>query len=199
MDQFVQENSEWPDVEGVIMILVLDHLGSHVFKCATEGVSLLHMVWLNTPSEVANLDDVTLLYQNVLRLDVSVDKPLLVHVVNARTHLNEEVEGSILAQELLLSDQVEQVALAGILQGQVNRIFVLKTGIQTADVLVIELFLNSYFSYQCFFYFIWRQTRFFYFLHCNLNAGGSVNGELNFSVTALAEVGFLGLDELDVV
>lgn len=111
------------------MRLVLNHLGSHVLQCAAESVPLLVMVGLNAPTEIADLDDVSILDEYVFRLDVSMDQALLVHVVYARADLYEEVEGGILAQVLLLPDQVEQVALACVLQGQVNGIFVFETSI----------------------------------------------------------------------
>ena len=97
MDQLVQKNSERPNVEGVIVSFVLDHFGSHVLECATESVSLLVCVGLYTPSKVTYFDNIALLYQYILRFDISVNQSLLVHVVDAGAHLNEEVEGGVLA------------------------------------------------------------------------------------------------------
>jgi hypothetical protein len=73
------------------------------------------MITLNTPSKIANFNDVSILDQNVFRLDVSMDKSLFVHVVDAGADLNEEVESSILTQELFLSDEIEQITFGGIL------------------------------------------------------------------------------------
>lgn len=70
-------------------------------------------------------------------------QPLLVHVVDAGAHLDEEVEGCVLAQILLLPDKIEKVSFACILQCEINGLFVLETCVQTTNVLVIELFLNS--------------------------------------------------------
>lgn len=71
--QLVQEDAQGPDVEGVIVRLVLDHFRRHVLKSAAKSISLLICVRLHAPSEVANFDDVAFLDQNVLGLDVPVD------------------------------------------------------------------------------------------------------------------------------
>lgn len=59
--QLVQKDTERPDVERVIVVLILDHLGRHVLECTAEGVTLLHVVRLDAPAEITNLDDVTVL------------------------------------------------------------------------------------------------------------------------------------------
>ena len=83
VDELVQKDAEGPNVQSVVMSLVLDHFWSHVLGRSTEGVPLLVVVALDAPSKVAYLDDVALFDQNVLWLDVSVDQSLLVHIVNA--------------------------------------------------------------------------------------------------------------------
>jgi hypothetical protein len=79
----------------VVVVLVLDHFRGHVFKSSTKGVSLLHVVTLHTPSEITNLNNVTIFNKNILWLDISVDEALLVQIVNARAYLNEEVESRV--------------------------------------------------------------------------------------------------------
>ncbi len=61
----------------MVVIFVLNHLWGHVLECTAECVSLLHVVRLDAPPEITNLDDVTILDQYVLGLDVSVDETLL--------------------------------------------------------------------------------------------------------------------------
>ena len=78
------------------MILILYHFWCHVLQGSTKSIPLLHMITLNTPSKIANFNDVSILDQNVFRLDVSVDETLFVHVVDAGADLDEEVEGCIL-------------------------------------------------------------------------------------------------------
>ena len=82
-----------------------------------------------------------------------MDQALFVHVVDAWTHLYEEVKGGVLTEGPFLPDEVEQIGLGGILQTQVDLLLVLKTGVEAAEVLVIKAFLNSDFADQGFFYF----------------------------------------------
>lgn len=67
----------------MVVVLVLNHLRCHVLKSTTESVPLLHVVSLDAPTEITNLYNVAILDQDVLRLNVSVNQPLLVEVVNA--------------------------------------------------------------------------------------------------------------------
>ena len=79
----------------MIVILILNHLWSHVLESSTEGVSLLHVIRLNTPTKVTNLNDVSILYQNVFRFDISMNQTLFVHIINARANLYEEVKSCV--------------------------------------------------------------------------------------------------------
>lgn len=86
----------------MVVVLVLNHLRGHVLERTTKSVSLLHVIGLDAPTEITNLDDVTILNQDVLGFDVSMDQALLVQVVDTGTHLNEEVKSCVLIQVLLL-------------------------------------------------------------------------------------------------
>ena len=73
MNEFVQQYPESPYVQSMIVSLILNHFGSHVLESTTKGVSLLAMVRLNAPTEIADFYDVTFFYQNIFRFDISVD------------------------------------------------------------------------------------------------------------------------------
>lgn len=120
------------------------------------------------------------------------------HVIYARADLNEEIECRVLAEVLLLPNEIEEVALARILEGQVNCVLVLEAGVQSANVLVIQLLLNSDFSNQRLFYLTARQRSFLNLLHGDHDSGGLVLGELHLAVGALAEVGIARLNEFQV-
>jgi hypothetical protein len=137
MDKFVQENTKRPYVKRVVVSLVLNHLGRHVLKCSAECISLLRVVRLYTPAEITDFNDVTLLDQDVLWFYISVDQSLLMHVIDSTADLDEEIESGVLTQELLFSDQVEQVAFTGVLESQHNSSLVLKTGVEPTNVLVV--------------------------------------------------------------
>ena len=68
------------------------------------------------------------------------------HEVDAGADLDEEVEGGVLAQIPLFADEVEQVAFACVFQCQVDGVLVLEACVEAADVLVVELLLNSNFA-----------------------------------------------------
>ena len=119
------------------MCLILNHLGSHILQRTTKSIPLLTVIRLHTPSKVADFDDVTLLDKDVFWLDVSVDETLLVHIVDAGTHLDEKVEGCVLRKILLFSNKVKQITLTCILQGEVNGFLIFETCVQPANVLVI--------------------------------------------------------------
>ena len=89
------------------MVLVLDHLWGHILKRTAERIPLLHVVSLHAPPEIANLDNISILDQDVLRLDISMDQALLVQIVNSRAHLDEEVKCRIFAQVFFFPDQIK--------------------------------------------------------------------------------------------
>jgi hypothetical protein len=64
------------------MIFILDHFWSHVLKSTAKSISLLHVVRLNAPTKIANLDYVSVFYQYVLRFDISMNQALFVQIVN---------------------------------------------------------------------------------------------------------------------
>ena len=111
MHQLVQQASQAPDVACVVVILILNHPRRHVLESATNSVPLLHVVQLYTPAKITDLYNVSVLYEDVLWLDVSMNQALLVQVVDTAAHLYKEIECRVLREELLLPDQVEQVSL----------------------------------------------------------------------------------------
>jgi len=101
------------------------------------------MVALNAPSKITNFNYVSVFDENVFGLDVSMNEALFMHVVNTRAHLNKEVKCSVLAEELLLTDEIEEIAFAGVFEGKINSLFIFKRRIKSANILVIKLFLDS--------------------------------------------------------
>jgi len=96
MNQLIKQDPEWPDIKCVIVIFILYHLWSHVLEGTAKSVTLLHVIRLHTPTKITNFDDVAIFDQYVLWLDISMNKPLLMQVVNTRADLNEKVKCRIL-------------------------------------------------------------------------------------------------------
>ena len=111
-----------------------------------------------------------------------MNETLLVKIVNSRTDLNEKVKCSVFAQKLFLSDQVEQVTFGRILQSKIDCGFVFERSVKSTNVLVIELLLNSDFSYQSFFNLATGKRRFFNLFHSYLYSSRFMFSQLNFSV-----------------
>lgn len=91
MHQLVEEYTQRPDVDAVIVRLAVDHLWSHIFKGSAECIS--HFYTLGTPAKVTQLDIPALIKQNVLRLKVPVDDFLFMQVVHSQASLEEVHKG----------------------------------------------------------------------------------------------------------
>ena len=109
------------------------------------------MIRLDAPAEVTDFDDIAFFNENVFGLNISMNKSLLVQIVDSGTNLYEEIKRRILAQKLLFTDEVKQIAFRSIFECQVYGGFIFEACVEPTNVFVIELFLNPNFSYQCFF------------------------------------------------
>ena len=104
------------------------------------------------------------------------------HVVDAGAHLDEEVEGCVFTEILLFPNKIKKVALASVLEGQHNGILVLKAGVEPANILMIELLLNSDFPNQRLFYLAARQRSLLNLLHCHHDSCCLMLCELHFTI-----------------
>lgn len=148
VNKLIQKDSKRPNVKSVVVSFILYHLRGHVFQSSAECIPLLAVVRLNTPTKITNFYNISFLDQDIFRLDVSVNQTLFVHVIDTRADLNEKVKSCVFTQVFLFSNQVEQITLACVLKSKVNGFFVLETRIESTDILMVELLLDSYFSNQ---------------------------------------------------
>ena len=185
------------------MGLLVEHLRRHIFKCTTKGLTLLHvaqlLLQLEGPCEVTNFDYIavfTLEDQKIFRLQVSMDKPILVHVVEAHNCLDKEVGCLLLTKAFHFSNPVKQVTLGRILEDQVKEFAVLQTSVQPQNVGMSELLVNGNLSSEdvndlVIFDFV-------QLLDCHLVSCGLVRRQLHHSITTLAnfslKVEFIQLD-----
>ena len=129
MDKLVKQDAQGPDIDLVIMGLLIEHLRCHIFKCTTEGLTLLHVTQflfqLKCPSEITNLDNVAILAlkdQQILWLQISMYKPVLVHVVEAHNSLDKEVGCLLFTEAFHFSNPIKQVTLGRILKYEVEEL-----------------------------------------------------------------------------
>ena len=109
----------------MVVRLVCDHLWGHILESATKSVPLFLFKGVrpirisssfNTPSEVANLQDIILSNQQVFRLQIPVDESMFVQKVNASNALNKEIKCFCFTQLTLFTDDKEQIALCNVLE-----------------------------------------------------------------------------------
>jgi len=105
--QFKEQNSQAPNVECVVVRLVLQHFRSHVLQSSTEGAPALSFLQAHAPAEVADLEQVALAYDHVLGFDVSVNESVLLEEVHPAACLDKEVKGFVFVQRSFASYQTE--------------------------------------------------------------------------------------------
>lgn len=127
-----------------------------------------------------------------------MNKSLLVQIVDSGTNLYEEIKRRILAQKLLFTDEVKQIAFRSIFECQIYGGFIFEACVEPTNVFVIELFLNPNFSYQCFFDLTGRKWCLFNLLYSNLDRILFVAGQLNFTIWTFSQISLFGLNKLQV-
>ena len=127
-----------------------------------------------------------------------MNKSLLVQIIDSGTNLYEEIKRRILAQKLLFTDEVKQIAFRSIFERQIYGGFVLKARVEPTNVLMIELFLDPNFSYQRFFDLTGRQRCLLDLLDSNLDRILFVAGQLYFTIWTFTQIGLFGLNKLQI-
>ena len=119
-----------------------------------------------------------------------MDKSILVQKVNSGHGLNKKVKGFVFRKNVLLpcADNVEQIALLHVLQHQVDGRRVFQRGIETHNVLVLELlldgdlslegFLNLRACERCLFNSLDRDTYATRFVHCQADCAVCPSADL---------------------
>lgn len=86
-DQFVNEDAQCVPVRGASMAHVKDDLGCDVLRRATESISAVPRLQTLDEAEVCQLDEPSVLHQDILWLQIPVDQVLPVHVLKAEDDL----------------------------------------------------------------------------------------------------------------
>ena len=107
MHELVEQYTQRPDIQSMVMRFILNHLWSHILERSTKSVPLLAVIRLNTPAEIADFDNVAFFDKDIFRFNISMNQTLFMHVINSRTDLDEKVECCILTQIFLFSYQVK--------------------------------------------------------------------------------------------
>ena len=164
MDELIQKDAKCPHIEHVIVLSMIDHFWRHILQCATESVSLafvhlsicvLFHLTFASPAEVTNFEQVILVDQKILRLQISMNKTVLVQEINSGHRLNEKVESRLLCETTLFLDQNKQVALRHVFHNEIDILGILQVSIHTHDINMLEFFMDFDLSAQCFLH-LWR-------------------------------------------
>ena len=87
-EHLVHEHADGPPVDRKVVTRLLENLGGHVLRRASNGTRQLSLLQALSQSKVNQLDVAILIEQDVLKLHVSVSDALLVQVADAENELN---------------------------------------------------------------------------------------------------------------
>lgn len=147
MDQLVQQHSETPNVQLVVLLLAIDNFRRQVLFCATKCVPAVFLSVGRAKAEIAKFVVSRVVDQNVLRFDVPVHHFAFVKVGHGTGDLLEDFEHFGQAENLLF-DRVEQSPVLNVLEYEVKSLAFLKRSEQPYDVRVVELAVDLYFPLQ---------------------------------------------------
>ena len=145
--QFVEEHSQTPDVQFVGLLLAADDFGGQILLSAAESVPLGVAAEGGAEAEVAELEVVVSVDQNIFGFDISMDHPPLVEIRHSRGGLPEYFDDLFVSQNPLF-DHVEEVPLFNVLEDQEEAVAELESVVQADDVWVAELLVDLYFSLE---------------------------------------------------
>jgi hypothetical protein len=151
MNQLIKQNSQGPDIDFVVMRHISNHLRCHILIRTQEGLSLLERVGsivLDASAEIADLELTIFRNQQVLWLEISVHEAVFVQEIYTRTTLYKVVKGMPLIEPFRITNLLEKIVVLSILHHQVYIVVILQAVIHSHDILVLDLFVNSYLALQ---------------------------------------------------
>ena len=140
--QLVEHAAQGPDVALVVVGLFFAEFGGEVVGRAYDGVRhILCLIQQLGDAQITNLDLVLLPQKHVRRFDIPVQYLVLVEVLEAEAHLNEELPYLLLIQRPihLLFQKLAEVPILAILHDNIYRVFQHKRVVVLDDVLALHL------------------------------------------------------------
>ena len=195
MDKLIEQNTQSPCVDLVAMRVFIHHLRCHVLKRSAERVSIrrehvalriLLKLYLTSPAKVANLYHLFIVDEQVFRLQIPVDKPVLVHEVNTADGLNEVPERVALVEALILGNALEEISLLDELHDEVLVPPVLQVCVESHDINMLELLVDLNFSPQRLLHLWLHQTFLQQLFDRKLLSSWLVNGQMYVTICSFA-------------
>lgn len=82
MNQFVEQNTQSPDINSSALLFMEQNLRSHVLVGPADGISSHVFIILGTPPEITQLDVTFSTQEQVFRLDISMNDFVTVDVLD---------------------------------------------------------------------------------------------------------------------
>lgn len=139
----------------MVIEILIDHLWRHVLQRAAVSLPLPFVevalrVALNRvvdgPAEVANLNYMIVIDEQVLRLQISMNETVLVQEIDTNYCLNEEPKSAVFIETLALRDLQKQVALWDVLHDKVVVLAVLEVRVEPDHIHMLQLLVDLNFS-----------------------------------------------------
>lgn len=140
-EQLEHEDAYIPDIQRLVMSYLLDHLWRQVLGGAAVGKPPAIFVEEVGPAEVSKSDGAIGVKHNVFGLDVSVDDGRVqrVEVLNSTDDLPQVLSSQLIVEAALPLEHGVELALAAVLQNQIEIVVVLVVVVQLDDVLVVDV------------------------------------------------------------
>ena len=139
--KFEQKDAKIPDIEGLVVTRLGDHLWCKIFRSSTIGHTLRTLVEEVRPSKISDLHCPFGVEQDVLRLDISVDDRRVhgVKIFNGSNDFPKILGCHALRESTLPLKHCVYLAFRSELKDKVKRVIVLIVVIKLDNVLVVEL------------------------------------------------------------
>ena len=182
----------------MVVLAIINHFRRHILQCTAKSISLtfihlaivriLRKIALTRPPKVAYFQHVVLIHQQILRLQIPVDKAIFVQKVDTCARLNEKVKSRFLRKTALFLYQDKKVTLCNILHYQVNVLAILKIRIHSHNIHMFKFFMDLDLASECFFHFGCGDFSLVKLLNGYLDSRWPVEGQLDRAVGTFAEL-----------
>lgn len=146
--ELVEKHTESPDIDALVVLTGLDHLGREVVESAAHGGSSVAGIGgrvaadVGGPAEVGKLDAVVEVDEDVFGLEVPVDEVLAVEVLQGTGDLVDVVGGERVGEALEPGEGLVELAVGGVLDHEVDVLVVLEPAVERKTVLVQDVGLD---------------------------------------------------------
>ena len=140
-EELVQENTEGPNVDHLVVLPSLDHFGGEVVQSTTQSVAP-GGGGVDGPAKVGDLDLALGADEQILGLDVAVDDVLLVAVGQGLAEVGDVPGRSALGEPTAVGQLLVQLTAGTVLEDEVDALGIVEVTEHAEDVAVAEVGLD---------------------------------------------------------